>query len=83
MSFALVGPALLAITSVVADRSRIPAAILAFAGVASVHTSGAIVVVVFAAAWWVLAPLAWEVDSRHWPLPGWARWCCSTRNCAL
>lgn len=58
MSFALVGPALLAITSVVADRSRIPAAILAFTGVASVHTSGAIVVVVFVAAWWVLAPLS-------------------------
>ncbi|ORB51147.1 hypothetical protein BST43_20980 [Mycobacteroides saopaulense] len=58
VSFALVGSAVIAITGVVADRSRIPVAILAFVGVASVHTSGAIVVVVFVAAWWVLAPLS-------------------------
>ncbi|OHU21032.1 hypothetical protein BKG76_09965 [Mycobacteroides franklinii] len=58
MSFALVGPAVIAITSVVADRSRVPVAILAFVGIASVHTSGAIVAVVFVAAWWALAPLS-------------------------
>lgn len=58
VSFALVGSAVIAITGVVADRSRIPVAILAFVGVASVHTSGAIVVVVFVAAWWALAPLS-------------------------
>ncbi|MEU9806791.1 DUF6541 family protein [Mycobacterium sp. NPDC050853] len=58
VSFALVGPVMIAITSVVADRSRVPVAIVAFVGIASVHTSGAIVVVVFVAAWWVLAPLS-------------------------
>ncbi|OHT76999.1 hypothetical protein BKG69_21440 [Mycobacteroides chelonae] len=58
VSFALVGPAVIAVTSVVADRSRIPVAVLAFVGIASVHTSGAIVAVVFVAAWWLLAPLS-------------------------
>lgn len=58
VSFALVGPAVIAITSVVADRSRIPVAVLAFVGIASVHTSGAIVAVVFVGAWWLLAPLS-------------------------
>ncbi|KRQ20206.1 MULTISPECIES: DUF6541 family protein [Mycobacteroides] len=58
VSFALGGPAVIAVTSVVADRSRIPVAVLAFVGIASVHTSGAIVAVVFVAAWWLLAPLS-------------------------
>ncbi len=58
VSFALVGPAVIAITSVVADRSRIPVAVLAFVGIASVHTSGAIVAVVFVGSWWLLAPLS-------------------------
>ncbi len=58
VSFALVGPAMITITSVVADRTRIPVAILAFVGIASVHTSGAIVAVIFLAAWWLLAPLS-------------------------
>ncbi|MUM17982.1 hypothetical protein FZI91_17775 [Mycobacterium sp. CBMA271] len=68
VSFALVGPAMIAITSVVVDRSRIPVAILAFVGVASVHTSGAIVLVIFVAAWWLLAPLSRRTGTDRKPL---------------
>ncbi|MBB4853799.1 hypothetical protein HNP40_001179 [Mycobacteroides chelonae] len=71
VSFALVGSAVIAITGVVADRSRIPVAILAFVGVASVHTSGAIVVVVFVAAWWMLAPLSRYRGKESKPLHRW------------
>ncbi|MBF9434469.1 DUF6541 family protein [Mycobacteroides chelonae] len=67
VSFALVGPAVIAVTSVVADRSRIPVAVLAFVGIASVHTSGAIVAVVFVAAWWLLAPLSRYRGKEHKP----------------
>ncbi|KRQ38904.1 hypothetical protein AOT83_11055 [Mycobacteroides sp. H001] len=67
MSFALVGPTVIAVTSVVADRSRIPVAVLAFVGIASVHTSGAIVAVVFVAAWWLLAPLSRYRGKEHKP----------------
>ncbi|AYM40318.1 DUF6541 family protein [Mycobacteroides chelonae] len=67
VSFALVGPAVIAVTSVVADRSRIPVAVLAFVGIASVHTSGAIVAVVFVAAWWLLAPLSRDRGKEHKP----------------
>ncbi|MFA4084190.1 hypothetical protein ONA92_21045 [Mycobacteroides salmoniphilum] len=71
VSFALVGPAVIAITSVVADRSRIPVAVLAFVGIASVHTSGAIVAVVFVGAWWLLAPLSRYRGKEQKAKPRW------------
>ena len=47
-------PTYVLVTSTLAHRDRIPAAVLALVGVFSVHLTGGFVVILFAAAWWLM-----------------------------
>jgi D-galactosaminyltransferase len=47
-------PTYVLVTSTLAHRDRVPAAILALVGVFSVHLTGGFVVILFAAAWWLM-----------------------------
>lgn len=47
-------PTFVLVTSTLAHRDRIPAAVLALVGVFSVHLTGGFVVILFVAAWWLM-----------------------------
>ena len=47
-------PTYVLVTSTLAHRDRIPVAVLALVGVFSVHLTGGFVVILFAAAWWLM-----------------------------
>jgi D-galactosaminyltransferase len=47
-------PTYVLVTSTLAHRDRVPAAVLALVGVFSVHLTGGFVVILFAAAWWLM-----------------------------
>ena len=47
-------PTFVLVASTLAHRDRIPAAVLALVGVFSVHLTGGFVVILFAAAWWLM-----------------------------
>ncbi|MEE2851042.1 MAG: DUF6541 family protein [Actinomycetota bacterium] len=47
-------PAFVLITTTLRHRDRIPAAILAWVGVMSVHITGGVIVLLFLAAWWLM-----------------------------
>ncbi|OBC02987.1 DUF6541 family protein [Mycobacterium sp. 852002-40037_SCH5390672] len=47
-------PAFVLITSTVRHRDRIPAAVLAWVGVMSVHITGGVIVLLFLVAWWLM-----------------------------
>lgn len=50
-------PAFVLITSTLRHRDRIPAAVLAWVGVMSVHITGGVIVLLFLVAWWVMDAL--------------------------
>ncbi len=47
-------PTFVLVTSTLAHRDRVPAAVLALVGIFSVHLTGGFVVILFAAAWWLM-----------------------------
>lgn len=57
-------PTFVLIASTLRHRDRIPAAVLAFVGVMSVHLTGGFIVVLFVVAWWLLDVLWHPVRSR-------------------
>ncbi|ORB75001.1 DUF6541 family protein [Mycobacterium scrofulaceum] len=57
-------PTFVLIASTLRHRDRIPAAVLAFVGVMSVHLTGGFIVVLFAVGWWVLDVLWRPVRGR-------------------
>lgn len=57
-------PAFVLVTSCLADRDRIPLAVLAMIAVFSVHITGGVVAVTFLAAWWLLDALIHPVRGR-------------------
>ena len=63
-AYGLAVPAFVLITTSLTHRGRIPLAALALIGVFSVHLTGGVVVVTFAAAWWLLEALRRPVRNR-------------------
>ena len=63
-AYGLAVPAFILITTALAHWERIPLAVLALVGVFSVHLTGGVVVVTFAAAWWLLEAWWHPVRSR-------------------
>lgn len=57
-------PAFVLITSTLRHRDRIPAAVLAWVGVMSVHITGGVIVLLFLVAWWVIDVLWHPVRGR-------------------
>ncbi|OBH98457.1 DUF6541 family protein [Mycobacterium sp. E2733] len=57
-------PTFVLIASTLRHRDRIPAAVLAFVGVMSVHLTGGFIVVLFVVAWWLLDVLWRPVRGR-------------------
>ncbi|BBY40360.1 membrane protein [Mycobacterium mantenii] len=57
-------PAFVLITTTLRHRDRIPAAVLAWVGVMSVHITGGVIVLLFLLAWWALAALWRPVRGR-------------------
>ncbi|MGN6336945.1 DUF6541 family protein [Mycobacterium sp.] len=57
-------PAFVLIASTLRHRDRIPAAVLAWVGVMSVHITGGVIVLLFLVAWWVLDALWHPVRGR-------------------
>lgn len=57
-------PTFVLIASTLRHRDRIPAAVLAFVGVMSVHLTGGFIVVLFAVGWWLLDVLWRPVRGR-------------------
>lgn len=63
-AYGIAVPAFVLITSALADRSRIPLAVLASIGVFSVHITGGVVLATFVVAWWLLDALPRPVGGR-------------------
>jgi D-galactosaminyltransferase len=57
-------PTFVLVVSTLAHRDRVPAAVLALVGVFSVHLTGGFVVILFAAAWWLMDALWHPVRGR-------------------
>ncbi|OBH71749.1 hypothetical protein A5682_00920 [Mycobacterium mantenii] len=57
-------PAFVLITTTLRHRDRIPAAVLAWVGVMSVHITGGVIVLLFLLAWWLMAALWQPVRGR-------------------
>ncbi|RAU98732.1 hypothetical protein DQP58_04540 [Mycobacterium colombiense] len=57
-------PAFVLIASTLRHRDRIPAAVLAWVGVMSVHITGGVIVLLFLVAWWVIDALWHPVRGR-------------------
>ena len=65
VAYGIAVPAMVLIASSVRHRDRIPLAIIALVGVFSVHITGGVVTVVFAAAWWLCDAL-WHPVRGRW-----------------
>ncbi|WP_322860869.1 DUF6541 family protein [Mycobacterium europaeum] len=63
-AYGVVVPTFVLIASTLRHRDRIPAAVLAFVGVMSVHLTGGFIVVLFVVAWWMLDVLWRPVRGR-------------------
>ncbi|OBH24814.1 hypothetical protein A5692_04230 [Mycobacterium sp. E342] len=63
-AYGVVVPTFVLIASTLRHRDRIPAAVLAFVGVMSVHLTGGFIVVLFVVAWWMLDVLWHPVRAR-------------------
>ena len=57
-------PAFVLITTTLRHRDRIPAAVLAWVGVMSVHITGGVIVLLFLAAWWLMDAVRRPVRGR-------------------
>lgn len=64
VAYGLAAPVFVLITSTLGHRDRIPVAVLALAGVFSVHLTGGVIVVALGAAWWLLEALRHPVRGR-------------------
>jgi hypothetical protein len=64
VAFGIAVPAFVLVTSALANRDRIPLAVLAVIGVFSVHLTGGVVLVTFLVAWWLLEALPRPVSGR-------------------
>jgi D-galactosaminyltransferase len=64
VAYGIAAATMVLITSTLRHRDRIPVAVLALAGVFSVHITGGVVVVMFLAAWWLLEALWHPVRGR-------------------
>ncbi|OBJ05902.1 DUF6541 family protein [Mycobacterium sp. 1465703.0] len=63
-AYGAAAPAFVLITSTLRHRDRIPAAVLAWVGVMSVHITGGVIVLLFLVAWWALVALPHPVRGR-------------------
>ncbi|OBH14329.1 DUF6541 family protein [Mycobacterium sp. E3247] len=63
-AYGVVVPTFVLIASTLRHRDRIPAAVLAFVGVMSVHLTGGFIVVLFVVAWWMFDVLWHPVRAR-------------------
>ncbi len=63
-SYGVAVPAFVLIASTLRHRDRIPAAVLAWVGVMSVHITGGVIVLLFLVAWWVMDAVWHPVRGR-------------------
>src|ERR1700760_3939232 len=64
MAYGVAIPTFVLVASTLAHRDRVPAAVLALVGIFSVHLTGGFVVILFAAAWWLMDAVWHPVRGR-------------------